>query len=439
MKKLLALLLAVCMGLAVAACGGTATTGTPAPAESTNPPASTSVAATPSSIAPTAPLTEEDTGTDPLDKVGFYDPNYDYTQNKRFKVAYMCIGMSVFNNDFDKSYAHWASLSNVEYTGIWSASDNDNFLTQIRGFKDQGYDGLLMDPDMMIYPSIADICSEIGMCWMGGMGAAMRYKEDGTPNGLVHPYVGFDHITFGIECGNKLLEYASQAWPDVPLSDIGFLCVDFAISPPLHQRVQGAMQAWTEAGVPESNQFIADVGSSMTLDTAQNVATAQLTTNAQFDYWLVLGVIDDFAQGAANALENLGLADNACIVTVGGTMLRAAWDEGRTSAWRYALTTPNAIYGEPIFFALYAFMSGQATPETIWPSWVNHNPEAVKYYGETYAQLLLPSYWMDQENYKKLHAWADVYAQDNTYGYPTEGITRDLFPSRLAVPDYYKA
>ena len=207
MKKLLALLLAVCMGLAVAACGGTATTGTPAPASTIRRQAS--VAATPSSIAPTAPLTEEDTGTDTLDKVGFYDPNYDYTQNKRFKVAYMCIGMTVFNNDFDKSYAHWASLSNVEYTGIWSASDNDSFLTQIRAFK-AGLRRLLMDPDMMIYPSIADVCSEIGMHWMGGMGAAMSTMKTVRPTDLF-THVGFDHITFGIECGNKLLEYASQA------------------------------------------------------------------------------------------------------------------------------------------------------------------------------------------------------------------------------------
>jgi hypothetical protein len=446
MKKLLALFLAVCMVISLAACagGGATTDASATPSAAGTAPASASAApsadaaASASGTAPAGPLTDQDTGSQPLDKVGFYDPNYDYTQNKKFKVGYMCIGMTVFNNDFDKGFAHWAKLANVDYTGIWSASDNDGFLTQIRAFKDQGYDGLLMDPDMLIYPSIAQICDEIGMQWMGGMGQAMKYKEDGTPNGLVHPYVGFDHLTYGVACGNKLLEYAKQTWPDVALADIGFLSIDMALSPPLHQRVTGAMQAWTAAGVPEANQFVADVGGDMTLDAAQNVATAQLTTNAQFDHWLILGVIDDFAQGAANALENLGLSDNACVVTVGGTMLRTAWDEGRTSAWRYAYTTPNAIYGEPIFFALYAFMSGQAKPETIWPSWINHNAESVKYFGDTYAQLLLPSYWMDHETYKTLHAWADVYAQDNSYGYPTEGITRDQYPSRVAIPDYYK-
>jgi predicted small lipoprotein YifL len=440
MKKLFALLLAVCMVLSLAACGSKTTTETSATPAASSAPASDSAApASPSESASAAPLTEESTGTQPLDKVGFYDPSYDYTQNKKFKVGYMCIGMTVFNNDFDKAFAHWASLSNVDYTGIWSASDNDGFLTQIRAFKDQGYDGLLMDPDMMIYSSINKICTEIGMQWMGGMGAAMNYKEDGTPNGLVHPYVGFDHLVFGTNCGTKLLDYAKTAWPDVALSDIGFLSIDFALSPPLHQRVQGAEQAWKAAGVPESNIFVADVGSDMTLDTAQNVATAQLTTNAQFEHWLVVGVIDDFAQGAANALENLGLADKSCVVTVGGTMLRSAWDQGQASAWRFAMTTPNAIYGEPIFFALYAFMSGQAKPETIWPSWVNHNAEATKYYGETYAQLQLPAYWMEQDSYKKLFAWADVYAKDNCYGYPTEGITRDQYPSRIAIPDSYKA
>ncbi|NLA88194.1 MAG: substrate-binding domain-containing protein [Clostridiales bacterium] len=432
MKKLFALLLAVCLGLSLVACGGGTT-----PDTSATPPAS-GTAKPSADVAPTAPLTEEEMGLDPLDKVGFYDPEYDYTQNEKFKVAYMTIGMTVFNNDFDKSYAHWANLSNVDYTGIWSATDNDSFLTQIRAFKDQGYDGLLMDADMMIYPSIAQICDEIGMHWMGGMGQALKWKEDGTPDGLVHPYVGFDHVTYGVACGEKLLDHAAQNWPDVALSDIGFLSIDMALSPPLHQRVEGAMQAWKEAGVPEGNMFIADIGGDMTLDAAQNVATAQLTTNAQFDYWLVIGVIDDFAQGAANALENLGIEENACVVTVGGTMLREAWDEGRQSAWRYAYNTPNTIYGEPIFFALYAFMSGQATPETIWPSWINHDATSVEYFGDTYAQLLLPSYWMEYETYKTLFGWADVYAQDNSYGYPTEGIARDLYPSRVAIPEFYK-
>ncbi len=436
MKKLFAILLTVCMAVTLAACAGDTSTRNGTSAQ----PSANTDASTPPTVEtiPTAPLTEEDTGLDPLDKIGFYDPDYDYSQNKKFKVAYMVLGMTAFNNDFDKAFEHWASLSNVDYTGIWSAADNDSFLTQIRAFKDQGYDGLLMDPDMMIYPAIAEICDEIDMQWMGGMGQAMKWKDDGSPDGLVHPYVGHNHFTFGTACANKLLDYAAQTWPDVPLSDIGYMAIDMALSPPLHQRVEGAMQAWAEAGAPNGNMFIADVGGDMTLDAAQNVAMAQLTTNAQYDHWLIFGVVDDFAQGAANALENLGFADNSCVATVGGSMLRTAWDEGRTSAWRYAYNTPNTIYGEPIFFALYAFMSGQATPETIWPSWVNKSPDSVANFGDTYAQLLLPSYWMEYETYKTLYAWADVYAQDNTFGYPNEGITRDQYPSRLAIPESYR-
>jgi len=444
MKKTLALLLALMMAITLfASCDKettTATSPTPTAADTaTAEPGDTTTPEASESTAPTQP-SENDTGSDPLDKVGFYDPDYDYTQNKKFKVGYMVVGNpTVFNNDFHAAFKHWASLSNIDYSNeIIVAADNDAYLTQLRALKEQGYDGLLLDPDMMIYSQINEVCNEIGLLWMGGMGQAMNYKEDGTPDGLIHPYVGFDHLTYGVECGNKLLEHASTTWPDVSLDEIGFLSVDMALSPPLHQRVEGAQQAWTAAGVPTGNQYIVDVAGMMTLDAAQQAVEGFLPSHPEFEYWLILGVIDDFAQGAANALANVGLENTACVVTVGGTMLRQNWDAGVQNAWKFAYTTPNTMYGEPIFFALYAFMSGQATPETIWPSWINHSPDVVPYFGETYAQLLLPSYWMEYDSYKKLLAWADVYAGANTYGYDQTGITRDDYPARVAVPDYYK-
>jgi hypothetical protein len=377
---------------------------------------------------------EEEGGTDDLDKVGFYDPNYDYTANKRFKVTYMGIGKTVFNIEFDHAFAHWASLSNVDYTGYWSAADNDTFLSQITAFKEQGYDGALMEPDMQIYPRIAEICAEIGLNWMGGMGQPMGWTNAG-PGEFLHPYVGFDQYSSGVEIARKLLEHKNANWPDATPENTALLCIDMTASPPLHDRVRGAEAYWLEQGYPQSGVIIQDVADQMTLDMANTLTMAATSTTTSYEYWLVCAVIDDFAQGAALAIENNGLTDNSAIATVGGTALRAQWDAGKVDAWRYAYTIPNEMYSEPIFFALYAFMSGQATPETIWPSWVNLS---TPWFGTTYAQLLLPSFWMEYDSYQRLLGWADVYAGSNTYGYPTDGITRDDYVARVAIPDYYK-
>jgi ABC-type sugar transport system substrate-binding protein len=425
------------------ASGGT-TDPTPPPADTAAPdPGGEATTPAPPSAAPVAPPEEEQLGTDPLDKVGFYDPTYDYTQNKKFKVSYMVIGMSVFNNDFDNAYKQWASLANVDYTGIYSAADNDALITQLTAFKDQGYDGVLLDPDMMTYPRISEVCNEIGLPWMGGMGQAIKFDDNMVPAGLLHPYVGFDHITYGIMCAQKLIEYKNEAWSDVDWTKVGFLGIDMTTSPPLAQRVEGARIEWSSNPVTAAlaaNFVTVDTASGMMdIDTANNLATAAISSHPEFTHWLILGVIDDFAQGAAMALDNLGMTDNGCAVSVGGTAQRTQWDVGQQDAWRFSLTTAGIIYGEPIFFALYAFMSGQATPETIWPSWINHNPAVAPLFGETYAQLMLPSWWQDFDNYKHIQAWSDVYSNSSLSGYPTDGVGRDDFYARVAIPDSYKA
>ena len=440
MKRILAIILTACMLFALAACSGNDNTNQKtSDSPSQSPENSTSVSPAPStpssSSSPVVPPSEDELGTDPLDKVGFYDPDYDYNANKRYKVAYVTLGLSVFHADFDLAFQHWASVSNVEYTGVYSVADNDAFLNQIRAFKDQGYDGLLFDPDMMLYPAIADRCKEVDIEWMGCLGQASTF-ENGKSTGLLHPYIGHNHYQFGIECTKKVVEYKEQNWPDVDMADVGYLVVDMTTSPPIHERVVAAQATWNEM-FPDlpNNIFIVDTSSgSMNIDTANNLATAVLTSNPQFEYWISFATIDDFAQGVAMALENLGMENNGVVSTVGGTSLRAQWDAGQQTAWKYAYNTPNTIYGEPIFFALYAYMSGQATPETIWPSWKNKSSQ----YGAEYAQLSLPSYWMEYETYRLLFGWADVYAGSSTYGYDTAGISRDLYSTRLAIPEEYK-
>jgi DNA-binding LacI/PurR family transcriptional regulator len=435
MKKALALILALSLCLGLFACGngdgGTSPTPSTAPATETPP------------VDPGTPTAPPDLGNDLLDKVGFYDPDYDYSANKKYKFTYMVVGMETpFNQDFHKGFTHWASKANVEYDAqIRVAATNEDYLAQLSQIKEQGYDGLLADPDMTVYAQIAQICSEIGLQWMGGMGSAQAMSIDADGNvslgKLLHPYVGFSHFEYGIEVANKLLAYAKANWADIPLDEIGLLQLDMAISPPLHQRIEGSTQAWLAAGGSQDNIVYADVPE-MTQQAAQAQAQAAISQNSQFEYWLVVAVIDDFAAAAAESLEQLGLGDQACGATVGGTMLMQQWDSGRTTSWKYALSTPTGMYAEPIFFALYAFVNGDATPENIWPSWINHSAESVAFYGDTYAQLMLPSYWMEQDSYKKLFAWADVYMGGVIYGYDQTGITRDDFPGRVSVPDYYK-
>jgi ABC-type sugar transport system substrate-binding protein len=326
---------------------------------------------------------------------------------------------------------------NCDYSPMWSSGgDNDAFITNLQTFISQGVDGFIFDPDANSYMRIKEICEEAGVSWMGFMSPALNMEAEGTP--MIHPFVGFDHYWFGQQMGLKMDEWMKTEWADVPKEEIGYISVDYSMADVLHWRTTGAQDAFLEKNADMANQFfIADtVTVGPTLDGANTVVTAVLSEQTTYTHWLVSVLFDDIAMGSAAALDSMGFTpDNAVVVTIGGSSLQRQWDNGIDDCWQLAMFTPQTIYAEAVVGAVYAFMTKQATPETIWPSWVNQNdPKS----GGTYAGMLLPSYWMTKDNYKQMLEWSDVYANASEYDYDATGITRDTFNARMDIPETYK-
>jgi len=293
--------------------------------------------------------------------------------------------------------------------------------------------------------------------WMSCMGQARNYSGD---NRLYGPNVGFDNTQFGVQFADKLMEWKEAAWKDVPWEKVGLISVDFSLSPQVHERALGAEMRWAEAH-PEfgaydpavdknpRNYWIVDTATgNMDQTTAQNLVTQILSNPGDIEVWLIATAVDDYSMGAANAAENLHLTDKTCTVCSGGSNLVVQMDNGQNTAWRYALFTAQSIYAEPIIGALWSFMSGQATPDTLWTDWAN-----VNYKGDVkdtsgkvteehfYACLMLPTQWIDKDNYKSYLEWTDLY----TYGPDSDGhynydkvTDLKLYSARSEVPDYYK-
>ena len=100
------------------------------------------------------------------------------------------------------------------------------------------------------------------------------------------------------------------------------------------------------------------------------------------------GLIDDFAQAAASVIDQRGLTDNSCVVVFGGSGLQMQWDAGQQDSFRYALFTSQNLYAEPIIGAVYAYLNGWATPDSIWPSWIMPHDHGKD--GHTYSQSGCP-------------------------------------------------
>ena len=475
MKRLLALIMALLMILSIVACGGKTEGNKPSGGgQQTSGPSDSGGKS--DAEWPAVP--------------GFFDPTYDYTKHKKFKVGYLVAATSFLYDEFDKAFADWAERMNINYTGMWApaAGSADEYLSGIQTLADQGYDGFLMDGDTNLYPRINEMCEELGVAWMPCMGQAREYGnmymlgKTMIPGRLLHPHVGFDDFNFGVQMARKLDEWRQKTYPNVPLDKVGFIVVSYSLSPQLNDRYLGAKNAWLELHpelgtyspdplVNPKNFYYADMSTASLADqtAAQNLVTQTMTNppDGPVDIWLVAAAFDDYAMAAANAAQNLGLEEKTCAVTAGGSNLIVQWDSGIQNAWRYTFFTAQSIYAEPIIAGLWSMMAGQAGPEDLWPDWcmvydkgdvfklsdeldpvygvpyveVGADGKPVVLEEHNYAQLRLPTYWLEYENYKVYLEWTDLYAYgEGAQGhYNYEPVTDlNMFSARAEVPESYK-
>lgn len=451
MKKAVAVMLSLAMTASLVACGG----GSSQPASSGGSSggdaaasASSGSQAEPEDAGGTVgsekayPNANED-GSINLDKVAHFDREYDYTQNPKFKVAYIAADSGPLYQQAAVSYEHWAKMFNCEWMGFTSTNgDSDLYLTTLQNMIDQGVNGFVLDPDSTIFPSINALMEQHPeVSWM----SMMSPPRDGDTSvnsiggNMVHPYVGFDNYDAGWQQAVQLDKWRQENIPDVPLDEIGFAAFDYSISPPLHVRAEAVKDYW--AGVTGNadmeNFFYFDCAASgINLQGGMDAASPVISTNSKYKYWIVAGIIDDWAQAAATIFDQLGITDNCATCSFGGAALRKQWDAGQFDSYRFALYTDNNLYCEPILGGVYAMMNGWATADTLWPSWINYNDCGAD--GHTYASLRLPTVWLLPDTYQHYLEWCDMYAGNDLYDYPQEGIGPDDFsPFVDEVPAEY--
>jgi ABC-type sugar transport system substrate-binding protein len=412
MKKIATIVLALFITLAFASChsNDSASETSPPDAGDSAVPGTAAVTASPDSAAETAESTPP--ASPAQSDLGYFDPDYDYLANPKYEVVYMMNITSVNGDMFSKAFKAWADKANCGYIDFCSNSDNDLFLVTIDTYVNQGMDGFLMDPDVTIYPRIDEVANEYGLNWMPCTGEPRG--DDGL---LCHPTVGFDNYQYGVDMAGWAIEYAKKTWPEAKPEEIGMLSVGFSLVPQLNDRTIGAKDEFLKEYPDNEANFFTGDGATVNLfnaDTAFNLAGPILAGNPSIKYWLICTTHDDYADGAARAAEQVGISQNCVVTTCGGSGLINHWDAGEDSCWKSANYCAQTLYAQPIFFALYAFMSGQATPETIFPEWLDTSG------GEKYAYLKLPSFFIEKDNYREYMEWVDVYTGINWSPYDDE-------------------
>ena len=459
MKKILALSLAMVLVLGLAACGGsgsqssTASAKSSASAEASAPAAEASAPADASAEASEAPAADgskaypncNEDGSINLDTIAHYDYEYDYTKDEKIKVAYIAQAGTALYQQSAEAYEHWAPLFNMEWAGFMSADgDSDMFLTDLQTMIDQGVTAFILDPDGTTFPAVINVLEQNNkdgnLYWMSQMSPPRDAETgDGIPIGgnMINNYVGFDNVESGRQVTRRLIQWKEENLPDVDWGEIGFLMMEFSLSPELMQRHEGSHEVFLEAGGKEENYFMCDcVSTGMTMQGAMDAAGPIVSSNPQIKYWLCNGLFDDLAQGAAAIFDQQGLTDTSAICVFGGSALIQQWDAGQEDSFRFAVFTAQTLYAEPIIGALRAFANGWADPDTIWPSWIKPDDHGVD--PHTYSTLLLPTESLEHDTYKHYLEWTDMYTKSDMYDYSQDGINMDDFTPFVDVPETYK-
>ena len=466
MKKILALILALCMLVVVlAACGG----------DSTDTPASG--------------------GTEPPaigwpKTAGLYDADYDYSQHKTFRVAYLLTHASPMFENNHRQFVNWAPRLNIDYTGMWAPTvpnSADEYLTGLETYLSQGYDGIITDIDPVLAPRVRELCAEYGVPWIQMVAQGRDYSEpymmgsEAVVGPLQNLNVGFNSINVGQDLLEKCVEWKNEAHPDVSWDEVGVIAVSYSIVPTLNERMLGAKMKWCElfpqfgtyspsaTDFPKNFWYADGAVGGMDAQTSQNLVTQIVSNEPQIKVWLIPCAFDDYAMGAANAAHNLGINDITCVVSNGGVQMAAQYDAGVDGAWRFSQASNGGIYVNFIMNALWAQMAGQATSEELYPEWVSlwDKGDYFEYTGATdpvfghpivafgadgkpvtkqvhnFASVLLPNFWIGKDNYQQFFAWSDFYsygADTSLYMYPQYPAVTDinLFSTNRPVPAHYK-
>jgi ABC-type sugar transport system substrate-binding protein len=235
---------------------------------------------------------------------GFYNPDEDYSKNERYHFVYMLYQTGVLYDMFDHAFSQWAERANVEYNNWCANADGDLFVTTIETMAGQGVDGILSDADMTIYPRVNEVMNDMGMPYMPVMGAPL--DQDGR---LMHAYCGFDFYMYGEQMANWVIDYWEQNFPEATLENSAMLCLDFSISENLTVRIDAARDVWNARYPGNEDKFYVADGAATGLlnsDTGYNISGPVIAAHPEVDYWIVCGLLDDYADGCARALELAG-------------------------------------------------------------------------------------------------------------------------------------
>jgi len=391
MRKVIAVILAVVLVSTLFACGssGAGTTSSPAAQQSASPSAaSPSASPSPSPSVSASPSPSEE------NTVGYYTDKVDYFAREQYKFSIMMMTTSTaFVQSINDSFSNWGKVMNYE-TFVYDANnDYDAYMNQIQVFASQGYDGLACGMDDGMVDRVYELTQEYNIPAVG-MLTAFSDKDGHT----IWPSVTQDEYANGATCMQWLADNYTNYWKDeVDPEKLGLITVDFSPVISIHARIAGMFDKFA-AVFPNSvkNYYTADLvtnSNGFSQQSASEMTAAIISAHPEVTKWFIIGAVDDFAVGAARAVEALHKEKDVLIVSDQADAFFTEMQSGNENSCYVAACAISSVeMAGNAAACLCAIADGRATAETIWPEFVRS--------GDKYPNLLIRGTMITKDTYQ---------------------------------------
>jgi L-arabinose transport system substrate-binding protein len=265
------------------------------------------------------------------------------------------------------------------------------YVTLVETYCDQEVDGFVLNARVDINERLYEIISE------AGIPVLFESNAIADANGTL--------LTSGIElnaydCGAGASQwivdnYTSLGFNYDDQSTLGFIGITYSAIDSFTNRYTGATETF-QAAFPDASFYTADLitQGEISPEAAYTEVSAILGAHPEIMNWAIVGVLDDWGQGAARAVEAAGLEDNTIITSVGGELLTIEWDNGYEGCWVMCNYYNAMDYSRLLAPAICSVARGEMTVSDLWPEWKEDGAEyaSVKISGtpatiDTYQQI----------------------------------------------------
>ncbi len=399
MKKVISILVALLMILALYSCSGE-NTSTPAESPSADDSSTTSSAPVEDS---TAPDTEDNAPSEMVDitknadEIGFFESGVDPQSRDTYNIIHMYPYTLLLFELMTECFNVYSDELNCTVTPSTTESDMDMFVQNIELYAGQGnVDGIIVIIDPPTADRITEVLDESGIPYIAWCNSVR------DENGVEYvPSVGLDQYSAAQTTVQWLYDNYSNYWGDIDTSKIALMNINASISADLNDRAVGAEDKFNELIPDNAGVFNVDMVADFTQEGAYNQASATFSGNPDIEYWFVTNVVEMYSQGAARAVEAMQKEDTVLITDVGSDILCSEWETNYDGPWVSCLAISNYLYAAPTICGLIALIDGTATWDTLWTD--------MRAEGDTYTFYGAASQMITKDTYKDyFNTYADM-------------------------------